>query len=304
MEKKVDLPSEDNLIRQIRLTSEIVWKKQLSKTDIDLWLSNFKGEVHEVEYERKIALWLLANFVFYNDDEVKHLCKTLYHDFIHSTINLNDNSIEDAYKVIFQRSRFFSLGVSGESSGYILYYFRKENSLPIKNFISNPENLSPNVDTIVFVDDVALSGEGKSQAADYITELKEKYPSLENKKIVLLTFIATQEAKKFLEEEGYNVINCITLNERNRAFHENSLVFAHFGEHLVNAKKMTEHYGKKIKPNNPLGYNDCQFMFGFFYNTPDNTLPIFWGTENNWKPILKRYQKNYKNKLADLGKFV
>ena len=27
---------------------------------------------------------------------------------------------------------------------------------------------------------------------------------------------------------------------------------------------------------NPLGYQDSELAFGFYYNIPDNTLPIFW----------------------------
>ena len=47
--------------------------------------------------------------------------------------------------------------------------------------------------------------------------------------------------------------------------------------------------------NYPLGFNDGAYLIGFEYNTPDNTLPIFWGTSNNWKPIFTRYEKIYGN---------
>ena len=34
---------------------------------------------------------------------------------------------------------------------------------------------------------------------------------------------------------------------------------------------------------------------GTYYNTPNNTLPIFWSDENSWQPIFQRYNKKYTN---------
>jgi hypothetical protein len=309
LNKKVislELPSEAELNKQIRLTSEIVWKKKLDKKDIDEWLTNFQGHVFPKEYEEQLALWLLANFVFYNEDEVKHLCKTLYRDYIHKLITQESpsNSISENYKNVLHRSRFYSLGKPGESSGYILYHFRQENDIPLKKFITRLDNLDSAVDTIVFVDDVTLSVGTKSQAAKYIKDFKNVNKELNDKNIILLTFIATDEAVEFLKKEGIEVINCITLDNRHKCFHKESMVFSYFNEHLDNAKDLCEYYGNIIKPNNPLGHNDGQFLFGFYYNTPDNTLPIFWAEENGWIPIRKRYHKNYQSKLIDLGKYL
>jgi hypothetical protein len=303
---KLQLPHEDELIKQIRLTSEIVWKKNLSKIDINEWLSNFRGEVFEKSYEDQLALWLLANFVFYNEEEVKHLCKTMYRDFIHNLMisSRGADDIDSVYNDILQECRFFHLGKPGESSGYVLYYFRQNNELPIKKFISDLNSIESIIKTIVFVDDVVLSEGKKSQAGKYINELRDKYAELKKRKIIILAFIATVEAIEYLRDENIEVINCITLDERHKCFHPQSMVFSHFNEHLHNAEKFARHYGMKIKPNNPLGHNDGQFLFGFFYNTPDNTLPIFWAEENNWIPIRKRYHKNYHSKLIDLGKYI
>ena len=57
--------------------------------------------------------------------------------------------------------------------------------------------------------------------------------------------------------------------------------------------------------NYPLGYDNGQYMLGFEYNTPDNTLPIFWGMGDGWVPLFKRYQKIYNGKeyLLDARKY-
>lgn len=302
-----ELPSENKLKDQIMLTSVNVWNHQISKQDIEEWLTNFKSEVFDISYERQLALWLLANFVYYNDDEVKHLCKTLYRDFIHHMLENKKSTHKDLKLLcnnILSKSKFYPLGRPGESGAYILYYFRQENNLPIDNFISTPEMLPTDIDTIVFVDDVTLSeGSRHSQAFSYLEKTTRKH--FKGKKIVLITLIASEKAKRYLQQKGYDVISCIVLDKRNKCFTTESNVFHHFPKHRINCKKFAEHYGSKLDANNPLGYKNGQFLFGFFYNTPDNTLPILWSETNGWKPVIKRYDKNYlKENYAELDRFV
>jgi len=112
------LPSEKELRKQIMITNEVVWKNLINRKDIENWLSNFKGDVFEISYERQLALWLLANFVFYNYDEVRHLCKTLYRDFIHQMLSeekeTNEGDIKNKFKSILKISRFYHLGKPGK----------------------------------------------------------------------------------------------------------------------------------------------------------------------------------------------
>lgn len=46
-------------------------------------------------------------------------------------------------------------------------------------------------------------------------------------------------------------------------------------------------YSYKGKPL-PFGYNDDGLLIVWEHNTPNNTLPIFWSSENGWFPLLKR----------------
>lgn len=82
-----ELPTESEMFSQIMVTVEASWQNRLSHTQIEQWLSNFKGEVFDVAYERQLALWLLCNFVYYNDREVRHLCRTAFREFLHFTLN-------------------------------------------------------------------------------------------------------------------------------------------------------------------------------------------------------------------------
>jgi len=294
------LPSEEELFNKLMLTSDFVWKNGINRDNIENWLSNFNGYVFDIPYERQIALWLLSNFVYYNIDEVKHLCKTLFRDFIHYMLinEKKEPNIEKNLKDVLNESRFYPLGSAGESGAYIMYYFRQVNKLS-NYLISQPDKLS-NIKYKIFVDDVTISG---NQAKQYL----EKYMD-GDKKIFLLTLISTCESVESLEKKNIKVISCITLDERSKCFSENSDIFNDYKNKFEDCKQFAIEYGIKslssLDIEMPMGYKDGEYTFGFFYNTPNNTLPIFWADNSNWKPIMKRYEKNPRSTFDDFGRFI
>jgi hypothetical protein len=299
-----ELPSEAEMFRQIMVTVEAAWQNNLSRHQVERWLSNFKGEVFDIAYERQLALWLLCNFVFYNDREVRHLCRTAFREFLHFTLSTipseATDDLEEAANHILDNTRFYHLGRAGESGGYVLYFFRQENNLGTSSFLTQPDKLPSNVDTIVFVDDVVLSGD---QADRYLKRTTVGYDG--DKRKILLAFFSTDEAERLLRKNNITVITCIKLDERCRCFSAESNVFVHHPLDLNNCRKMAEIYGARLKSDDPLGYSNGQYAFGFHYNTPDNTLPIFWSENGGWIPVMKRYDKIYgKGGLNELGRFV
>ena len=160
------------------------------------------------------------------------------------------------------------------------------------------------METVLFVDDVTLTG---TQARDYIQ--KQMTALGAGKTPILLTLFSTNDALKLLEANGVKVVSCVTLDDRSRCFSQDSSVFHHFPGHLERCRLFAEHYGKRLEPDSPLGYMDGAYLFGFFYNTPDNTLPIFWSTAAHWQPIVRRYTKQYGATILgsmayDLGQFI
>lgn len=297
MTEKLKLPENVSLIKKIMLTSNLIWDDKLSLPQINNWLSNFTGEVFSIEKEKHLALWLLSNFVYYNNKEVKHLCKILYSDFIHSEAIFYNNlglSRADLIKKIIQETKFLNLGKSGESGGLISYYFRTESDISVNDFLTDIKDVEETTSHIVFVDDVTLSG---SQASRKInTELKKINFS---GRISNLTMIASTNAIQKLNSSNISVISSVTLSDRNQAFNENSNVFSFYPDIREDSKKMAEHYGNKIYNEHPLGWKDGQYLFGFAYNTPNNTLPIFWSKTKGWIPIVKRTEKNYEETAYD-----
>jgi hypothetical protein len=300
------IPNQENLLyHQIMLTVESVWGSSLSRIDIERWLLNFDGSVFKREYERRLALYLLANFVYYNENEVRHLCKTLFYDYLHwilwneTSNNKVNTSIQTVLDSAIQSSCFCPLGQAGESGAFVLYYFRQENHIATKQ-ISDSTRPPAYAQNIVYVDDVTISGD---EAKKYLLVTDK------TRNHILLTFLATNEAIQILNKKGIHVISSIILDERSKCFSDKSSLYRNFQSSFEDCKKFAEEYGKKSmlsqeNPVQPLGHDNGQYTIGFFYNTPDNTLPIFWAENANWTSLMRRYEKYREVPYREYPRFV
>jgi len=298
------LPAEEEMFKQIMLTVETAWRNHISKDQIERWLSNFKGTVFSKNEERRLALWLLTCFVYYNESEVRHLCKTVYHDFLHQ--ELSNESKLPSYKdirhsvdTIHSTTRFYHLGSPSESGAFILYFFRQANDLGVEDFLHDINEIPPHVKKVVFIDDVTLSGR---QAKRYLRKYTDR---LRGREVFLLTLCSTAAAQEHLLRTNITVLSAIELDSRCKCFSPESGVFEHYPSYKDKCRTLAEQYGRLLSPECPLGFDGGQYAFSFFYNTPNNTLPIFWSERRNWVPILKRYRKPYGKVTSHaLGRFV
>lgn len=287
----------NRLRRIIRNTSVVAWKKEITDIQIEKWLKNFTGLYFDnVENERKLALWLLAHFSYYTYDDVRVLCKNLFNQYLHEKLrDYKGEDLPQAINKIIENTVFIGLGNDSESGNNILYYFRQENQLSKKSFEIDTERIYEN---LVYIDDVTISG---NQALEYI---KSRNIKAQNTYAALL--IATEDAIEKLAAPDTKIkpISTMILDQRDRAFSESAYVFSE--KRIVEirgiAQEFCKLYGRLAVEecgymvHHPLGYDDGQYMISFEYNTPDNTLPIFWGTGNGWIPLFKRYQKIYGGK--------
>lgn len=286
-----DFPSEEKMLDILKKTTEKSWRVDLGIDEIEAWLSNFSGKVFESSIERKLALWLLCNFTYYNEDEVNHLCGLLYKKLVHQL--LIDKCLKTAAdaECCIQNTIFTSIGKASESGGLLLYHFRQEAHLDLERFIFPTGIVDTEYDTIVCIDDVMISG---GTASRFFYSYQDK---LSEKKVYYITLITTDVAIKKLSEFGITVIYSIKLDDRNRAFSDSSLLFFKFPALLPYAQTLAEEYGKLIEPKKFLGHGNGQYCFGLYYNIPNNSLPIFWSS-NEWIPIFQRKEKYQNAKQA------
>ncbi|MFN0279208.1 MAG: hypothetical protein ACKVRN_11475 [Pyrinomonadaceae bacterium] len=304
MPKNDQKPSEDELMAIIMHTSRIVWQNELPRKHLEEWLSNFTGKVFSKDKERFLALWLLTHFTYYNQNEVTHLCKVVYYDLIHHILSNNSTSGTnpvDTVKEFFLRTNIIPAEQVSGSGGFISYFFRHINKLPMSMFNFSIDNVSGGVENVILIDDVSLTVGGTGQMYQFLDKTVPKYS---NKKFLLLTLISSKDSIEELRSTfGVEVITAITLDARDKCFNNDSNAFSQFADMRTDCRQFAEFYGDTIRVGNvgPLGFENGEYAFGFFYNTPDNTLPIFWAQVNGWQPIVRRFHKNYgaRNYLKD-----
>lgn len=249
-----------------------------------------------MENEKKLALWLLAHFSYYTYEDIRILCKNVFNQYLHEKLSdYKGGNLKRVINEILEDTIFIGLGNDSESGNNILYYFRQENQLSKECFEIKREQ---NYKNLVYIDDVTISGE---QALTYIESRNIK---AENTYATLL--IATEQAVSKFSETDTKIkpITAMFLDERDRAFSESAYAFS--DKRIAEIRPIAQEFcrlygGLAVKGcgymvSHPLGYDDGQYMIGFEYNTPDNTLPIFWGMSSEWNPLFKRYQKIYNGK--------
>ena len=294
---------QEQMINRIKQISLSAWDNNLETITLRAWLGNFTGEVlGDLIAEQNLALWIVQNFVLYTDRDVRALCKNLWWKYTHHLLRnykesafMEEASLEDKFKYIIENTIIQPLGNCSGSGTNVAYFFRQSNNLNSSCFDFASRN--DNYRYLVLIDDATLSGH---QAEENL----EKYNGITGKEKYIITLISSQEAKEYLHNK-VNLISSIELDDKSKCFSDNSYVFFGKTEWKALAQKMCKYYGKKVDPWNPLGYRNGQFNMGFYYNIPNNCLPILWGTQNKWIPLFTRYFNYEKTwEVIDSAKYV
>jgi hypothetical protein len=317
----------ENLKERVLTLNKTIWENKVSCEKIDYWLENFN-----LDDEKNMALYLLSEFMYFGDVQMKVLLRTLYRDLFRYPIikkirlenanTLNHEFIEKEYNAILKNTRFMGIGNPAESGAHLLYFFRQENKLSKKYFINSYEIddiENKEVNRIVFLDDFCGSGnqvQTDKALSSFIEYLREAKSGIE---LYYLMLVGTSLGIKNVTDTGMfqNVTSVIKLDNSFKCFDTNSRYFNNITPYFFSkedAKIFSIKYGKELMKDywlkygledvtkidslstkSALGFGDCQLLLGFNHNTPNNTLPIIWYDEEdyNWTPIFKRYNKKY-----------
>ncbi|HWW40042.1 phosphoribosyltransferase-like protein [Pedobacter sp.] len=313
-------------IKIIKALNESVWEGKVKQPLIDEWLNNFSEDTLDVDAQRTHALFLLSNFMYFGINEIRELLKALFRDLYRYPIvekirkenehTIDLNIIEENFKLELKYTRFIGLGNPSESGSHLLYYFRQENGLPSDLFIHQHEIIElmsvgnekkeqltdkcKNIKRYVFLDDLCGSG---TQVKMYIEDLAKSIrvlnPNVELHYFVL--FGSTDKLQKINEllPDVFDTTKAVMEYDQSfKCFDDQSRFFL-TSQVTVDksfAKRMCKFYGEKLYSDFPLGFKNSQLLLGFFHNTPNNTLPIFWseGIDGfGWQPTFRRYPKYY-----------
>ena len=244
------------------------WNVKLAEI-ID-WLSKFMPS------EIESAIKIMENIQYYNDNRIRTIITKL------------SNKINSILGDEIENSIFFPLGTSSASSGSMyLYQYRKELKLSENHFKQDSfENyLQPNTN-IIFFDDII--GSGNQATRFYNKHLKGK-----SIQCYYFSLLGLESGISYIRNNAQfkMVIVGEELTSEEMAFTENSQVFNKEEQCVI--KPICEKYGKLLYEKYPLGYDDTQALIVFPHNTPNNTLPIIWASDDNeaakaeiqWNPL-------------------
>ena len=311
----------DALESKIRMLSKFVWEQRVNNRILEDWVLQFDEDSDIEKDEQLHALFLLSHFLYFGQDELRFLLKSLYRDLIVAPMlqairrqnanTLDLSLIQNEFRRKISNVRFLGVGNPAESGVHLLYYFRQENRLPKNLFINTHEIFNrhisgsnvgvtlrdPDIDRYIFIDDLCGSGD---QAEDYSRHILDPLRTLSSTATAsyFVLFGTSHGLESIRALNRFEAVEAVfELDDTFKSLEAQSRIFQ--GEEgpfkREDIRSTCKKYGQRLFPTWPLGYRDGQLLLGFNHNTPDNTLPIFWGGVQSqtgpWKPVFRRYGK-------------
>lgn len=306
---------------KIKTLNERVWESRADMPTIEGWLANFADDWDDTPSERLHALYLLSHFMYFGDEEIRILLKSMFRDLYKYPIveflreesegTLNAAILQMKFISELGGTRFLGIGNPAESGTHLLYYFRQENALMKELFIhthqifdgridaANVGLANPTARRYVLIDDFCGSGDQATEYSDKVITAIRDAASRSDIAVELcyyVLFATTNGLAKIRSSADFDRVAAVyELDDSYRTFDSESRYFRTHPSPIDRdfAHQMCQTYGASLWPAFPLGYRDGQLMIGFHHNTPDNALPVLWAdtTTPPWTPMFRRYHK-------------
>ena len=265
--------------------------------------------------EQYEMLHLLSNFLYFGTREIKELLRATYRDLFRRRLihqlrrasgdTTDHKQLDCLFRQELEATKFLPVGNPSESSSHLLYYFRQENGLPVRFFISPYQMVEyigsdvlrdPSVSRYVFLDDFAGSGD---QALECATKMVGPIRQFTDQaQFYYFVLFASSTALQAIRGCGaFDVVDCVVeIGDEHQAFSEGSVYYMVGTDGVCKgrAEAVARYYGETLSSMYPLGYRDGQLIIGFAHNVPDNSLPIFWFSDRlgvQWVAPFVRYPK-------------
>ena len=257
---------------------------QISPIEIRSWLNQFAPD------ERRSMLYLLFHVRFFNNLLVREAV-----DWLH-TNTLKRFGLEERNEEKFLITAFGNPAKSGSTLARI---YRSTNRLLTSNVAHTSdikEHLERNSDLkfIICVEDVIGSGE---DMVNFLRSLDSGIGSILSERgivVIIQAVCALSDGVRKIEDEAKRIRFQYHLNHFELVDKCFSRLpeYRNIDEDWELIKSIAEKYGKRLRPDKPLGYGDSQMLVVFHDNCPNNTLPILWASSHDvdayWTPLFPR----------------
>lgn len=278
------------------------WKKFNRPDEIYKWLKNFSGKD-----EIYLALILAKNILYHNLEEIRSLWRIILMNrvklFLLNEIFTNMQLPADIEKwfqgYLRDKCIFVGYGKASKSGQSMVYFFKQSHNInelkymELFEFIHGTEDFSTK-ERIFLLDDFVGSGEQakntwfKKINGKSFSKVYEENPHL---KFIYLCLSGFKDGKKVIEDNTpMKVILGEELSEEFKCFSNRSIIYEDPDERK-RAKKLMFKKGRLLYKY-PLGYDNMELAIAFFYNTPNNSLPVIWKRmhDGTWHPLFERFE--------------
>ncbi len=267
------------------------------------------GEWEEKGSRKKLVTKINNWLTQFDEDEQPEMLTLLNHFDYYSRNNLS-KSVKDLYKKfreVFPNEEFIfaktekEIGSSYSNIFYIefwqknnLYDYAQDN---LTNVINQEE-----ITNIAIVDDYMGSG---NTIVNYLKKLLDINKELSKKNIVIIVLQGSQIGKQTIDnfaKDNNLKISVIASKYSKKAFDcDNIYSNNEVALHRSNYSKI---YDKRINNvNYKFGYKEIEALVSFYYNTPNNTLGLFWQNICGFKGLFERHEKT-KTTLSSMKRKV
>ena len=254
---------------------------------IDEWLSQFE------EDERPLMIDLLMHYTYYSERSLKVEASRLFERF-------TSECQEEFIVVPIQRE----YGANFSDFFYTIFWMQNNiKSRAEKNIFGLAMKSSlQHIEVIAIVDD--YSGSAKS-FIDFHRKLIETNEALKTKTFYFLTVASSSFSElainEYAKKNGYS-INLISLQIQDKAF-ANDYIYKRIEAEIKRRQYAEICQRYSVRSNYILGFKAVEALISFSYNTPNNTLGIFWHDSPKFKHLFERY-KSQKTTLKIMQKEV
>jgi len=244
--------------------------------------------------ERLIACKLLDGFRYYDETRFRAIWMSVFRKL----------------PVDVQRvSPFVGLGAAAKSGNLSMYFLRQallrdaevgemfSDASVQKRRFRNLDEIRRDLtlaEPVVFVEDFACTGR---TSAMFVREALGDAPRFPGVPCYLCIPVAFESAVRYLKDNvvGRGVDELFVgevVPDSERAFAPSNPIWKSAAER-ESAREWARVIGERLEPGVALGYKESEARVAFFYNTPDNTLPLFWSTREvggvAWQSLFDRY---------------
>lgn len=245
---------------------------EIYEKDVDAWLSQFPNEHEELLME------LLKKFNMFRGRYYSLCIKDLFKKYVE--YNPDWETTARFFEVKKDKNK-----VNNSDEFFLDFWKNNEIKDYCRGDIEETCVTDKNLQQIVLVDD--FSGTGKT-IKDFLLLIKEKFPDVVKYHIIILVLVCTNMAEESILDCGLENnldIQVLYVKKFNKIFIPDYKTTSK----AIEAKKQNYlDICKRFRIQNPLGYGDAEALVAFDYNTPNDTLGIFW--EEQFDNVERRFK--------------